>query len=58
MKVKISFTVDIDYAEWAAKRKAAGKPVSRAALKDNLQGLTEESFDQLMEDYVPFEWVD
>jgi len=58
MKVKISFTVDVDYEQWSEQRIAAGKEVSRSALKDNLQGLTEESFDHLMNDWVRFTWVD
>jgi hypothetical protein len=57
MKVKVSFTVDVDYAEWSQQAIAAGNEVSPSQCRDNLNALAEESFAYTMENYVKIEFV-
>jgi hypothetical protein len=57
VKVKVSFTVDIDYEQWSENYKKAGKKPSPAAARGNIVALAEEGFEHAMVDYVDFEYV-
>jgi len=61
MKVKVSFTVDVDYEAWKAIREQAGQSrqdkASKADCRDNVISLAEEAFENTMDDYVPFTWI-
>lgn len=60
MKVRISFTVDVDYTHWVAQMEQLrpGQDTSRARCRDNLQALAEEAFAHTMSEYTPFEFVE
>jgi hypothetical protein len=57
MKVRICFTVDVDYAEWSQQAIAAGNEVSPAQCRNNLQALAEEQFASVMDNYVSIQWI-
>ena len=62
MRVKISFTVEADYDQWAEDMAnlpgIKTTPLTKAYFRDNLKALAEESFVYAMEDYCKIEFMD